>query len=112
MERRQGSAGNGSMIGDAEYLKTLSGYKQKSAVRIWCRKNGIRYLLDARGWPVTTPEALDRALKGSAESGINWDPYQKKVAAKGYRKRREREQDTTTAGKADGKGAIEPNKSS
>ena len=85
------------MIVDAEYLKTLSGYKQKSAVRNWCRKNGISYLLDARGWPVTTPEALDRALKGSAESGPDWaalDEYHKAVAAKGYRGRRNRRPQT------------------
>src|ERR1700688_3822022 len=91
MKRRQDSAGNGAMIGDAEYLKALSGYKQKSAVRNWCRKNGISYLLDARGWPVTTPEALDRALKGSAESGPDWaalEERQKSIVARGYPGRR------------------------
>jgi hypothetical protein len=32
------------VIGSAEYMKALSGYKQKTAIAKWCRKNGIKFL--------------------------------------------------------------------
>jgi hypothetical protein len=65
------------MIGDAEYLKTMSGYSQKASVAKWCKKNGIRYFRNADGWPVTTAAALDRALLPGVEAGPDWSPYAK-----------------------------------
>jgi hypothetical protein len=50
------------VIVDAEHLKALSGLKKKSAVARWCRRSGIQFFLNAGGWPVTIPAALDRAL--------------------------------------------------
>jgi hypothetical protein len=38
------------VIGDAEYLKALSGAKQRGAIREWCRKNGIRTFDNTSGW--------------------------------------------------------------
>ncbi len=63
------------MVGSAEYLKALSGYKQKNAVAKWCKKYGIRFFRNAEGWPVTTAAALDRALLPGVESGPDWSPY-------------------------------------
>ena len=60
------------MVGSAEYLKVLSGYRQSNAIKNWCRKNGIQFLLDARGWPVTTPMALERALDPGVKSEPDW----------------------------------------
>lgn len=54
------------VIGDAEYLKALSGAKQRGAVRAWCRKNGIKTFNNRDGWPVTTAAELDRAISGDA----------------------------------------------
>jgi hypothetical protein len=66
------------MIGDAEYLKTLSGAKQKGSVRAWCRKNGIKTWNNTQGWPVTTAAALDRALTPGIESGPDWSAFDDK----------------------------------
>jgi len=60
------------VIGDAEYLKTMSGYSQKASFAKWCKKNGIRYFRNAEGWPVTTAAAIDRALAPGVESGPDW----------------------------------------
>lgn len=57
------------MVGSAEHLKLMSGYKQKTSVARWCRQNKIQFFLDARGWPTTTPAAIDRALSPGVESG-------------------------------------------
>ena len=45
-------------IGDAEHLKALSGFKQKSAVVRWCKRNGIRFFRNADGWPARIHDAL------------------------------------------------------
>jgi hypothetical protein len=64
------------VIGDAEYLKALSGAKQRGTVRAWCRKNGIKTFDNTDGWPVTTAAALDRALTGGgAEEGPDWSAF-------------------------------------
>jgi hypothetical protein len=78
------------MIGDSEHLRTISGHRQRAAVRRWCRRNGIKYFLDSKGWPVTTPAALDRALAPAAQSGPDWSPYvkEKPTATQGPRQKR------------------------
>jgi hypothetical protein len=40
------------VIGDAEYLKALSGAKRRGAVREWCRQNGIKTFDNTDGSPV------------------------------------------------------------
>jgi hypothetical protein len=69
------------VIGDAEYLKALSGYKQKTAVARWCTKSRIKFFRNSQGWPVTTPAALDRALFGGADSGPDWGYFDDKTIA-------------------------------
>ena len=61
------------VIGDAEYLKALSGYKQKSAIADWCRKNGIKFFRNAQDWPVTTEATLDRALTHETRAEPNFE---------------------------------------
>jgi hypothetical protein len=74
------------VIGDAEHLKSMSGYSQKAGVARWCRKNGIRFFRDKEGWPTTTPAALDRALAPGIESGPDWSACDtKKTIAHGTR---------------------------
>jgi hypothetical protein len=67
--------GESKIVGDAEYLKALSGRKQRSAVASWCRDKGIKYMLNADGWPVTTPAALDRAVTKAVKRGPHWEIF-------------------------------------
>jgi hypothetical protein len=78
------------VIGDADYLKALSGAKQRGVVRAWCRKNGIKTFNNKDGWPVTTVSALDRALMGGVDSGPDWSAFddKKAQAATDLRKKR------------------------
>jgi uncharacterized protein DUF4224 len=76
------------MTGDADHLKAMSGYKQKTSVARWCRKNGIRFFLNAQGWPVTTSEALDRALAPGIESGPDWSAFEPDPNSTHWRHRR------------------------
>lgn len=85
------------VVGDAEYLKAMSGYKQKTSIARWCRKNKIRFFLDAHGWPVTTPEALDRALSPGVELGPNWSAFEPNPNSTHWRHRRRREQEAAAA---------------
>jgi hypothetical protein len=79
------------MIGDAEYLKALSGYKQASAVKCWCRKNGIRFFVNAQGRPVTTEGALDRALSHGVEAKPDWGAFDAWKTGTHWRHRRRRQ---------------------
>jgi hypothetical protein len=63
------------VVGDAEYMKALSGYKQKTSVAHWCTKNKIKFFRNAQGWPVTTATALDNALAGKT-SGPDWSAFE------------------------------------
>jgi Domain of unknown function (DUF4224) len=68
-----GSTVAASAVISAEDMKTLSGYKQKGSIAKWCTKNKIKFFRDARGWPVTTQAALDRALSpGRTTEGPDW----------------------------------------
>jgi len=78
------------VIGDAEYLKALSGAKQRGSVRAWCRKNGIKTFDNNDGWPVTTPAALDRALLGGVDSGPDWGYFDDKKASAAKRSPKKR----------------------
>jgi hypothetical protein len=79
------------VIGDAEYLKALSGYKQKSAIANWCRKNGIKFFLNAQGWPVTTATALNSALLG-VNAGPDWSAFDDWKTGTHWRHRRRRQE--------------------
>ena len=43
-------------------LSALSGYKRPGDVRKWLKRNGVSFMLDKAGRPVTTQEALNRAM--------------------------------------------------
>jgi hypothetical protein len=60
------------VIGDAEYMKALSGYKQKTAIASWCRRNHIKCFRNAQGWPVTTEAEINRALSPSSRVEPDW----------------------------------------
>lgn len=77
------------VIGDAEHLKALSGYKQKTAIANWCRKNRIKFFRNGQGWPVTTADALNHALSGGGtESGPNWTALKPDAKSTHWRDRR------------------------
>jgi hypothetical protein len=78
------------VVGDAEYLKALSGYKQKAAVAHWCTKNKIKFFRNAQGWPVTTPAALDNTLAGKA-STPDWSYFEPDPNSTHWRHKRRRE---------------------
>jgi hypothetical protein len=80
------------IVGDAEYLKALSGYKQKTAVANWCRKNGIKFFRNAQGWPVTTEAALERALFASEIAGPDWSYFDNWKTGTHWRHRRRRQE--------------------
>jgi hypothetical protein len=87
------SAPKSVVIGDAEYLKAMSGYKQKTSVARWCRKNKIQFFLDARGWPVTTRDALNLALSPGIESGPDWSAFKPDPNSTHWRHKRRCEQE-------------------
>jgi hypothetical protein len=66
------------VVGDAEYLKALSGYKQKTAIASWCTRNKIKFFRNAQGWPVTTEAALGRALDGCAMPQPDWSFFEER----------------------------------
>lgn len=80
------------VIGDAEYLKALSGAKQRGAVRAWCRKNGIKTFDNNQGWPVTTAAALDRALSQDVNAGPDWSAFDDWKTGTHWRHRRRRQE--------------------
>jgi hypothetical protein len=51
----------------AEQLKLMSGFKTARAVVEWCKRNGIAYLRNKSGWPVTISDELNRALQAQAD---------------------------------------------
>jgi hypothetical protein len=60
------------VVGDAEYLKALSGYKQRASVAALCTRNHIKFFRNGQGWPVTTEAALDKALSPRAKNEPDW----------------------------------------
>jgi hypothetical protein len=81
------------VIGDAEYLKVLSGAKQRGAVRDWCRKNGIKTFNNRDGWPVTTAAELDRAISGDANRAEpDWSYFDRWKTSPHWRHKRMRQE--------------------
>lgn len=66
------------MIADFDQLKRLSGRDRPSAVRKWLQNQGVSYMLNADGQPVTTEKALNDALaRRRNKPELNW-PVRKK----------------------------------
>jgi hypothetical protein len=60
------------VVGDAEYLKALSGYKQKTTIAAWCTRNRIKFFRNAQGWPVTTEAEINGALHPGSKAEPDW----------------------------------------
>lgn len=54
------------MIANLPDLRKLSGLKRRSDVRRWLSANGIAFMVQPSGDPVTTEEAINIAMHGSA----------------------------------------------
>lgn len=52
------------MIADLPILQRLSGLKQAAAVKRWLRANGVTFMVQPSGQPVTTMDAITRAMYG------------------------------------------------
>jgi hypothetical protein len=50
------------MILDLPDLQKLSGYKRSADVKKWLHKNGISFMVQPSGHPVTTMDAVNLAL--------------------------------------------------
>jgi hypothetical protein len=59
------------MIADFATLQMLSGYKRPSDVKSWLKASGVSFLVQASGTPVTTLDAINRALNGG---GVQREP--------------------------------------
>jgi hypothetical protein len=55
------------MILDLPDLQKLSGLKRRSDVRRWLQKNGVAFMVQPSGNPVTTLDAVNRAMCGDSK---------------------------------------------
>lgn len=55
------------MIADLPHLRKLSGLKRRSDIRRWLRKNGVSFMVQPSGDPVTTLDAINRAMYGNSK---------------------------------------------
>ena len=55
------------MIADLAELQKLSGLKRRSDVRRWLTSNGIAFMVQPSGNPVTTLDAINRAMCGESK---------------------------------------------
>lgn len=60
------------MIADFDDLRRLSGRNRPSAVKKWLQRQGVSYMLNANGQPVTTEKALNDALLRGRKTEPNW----------------------------------------
>jgi hypothetical protein len=54
-------------IADLPTLQELSGLKQPAAVQRWLAANGVAFMVQPSGDPVTTLDAINRALRGNSK---------------------------------------------
>ncbi len=65
------------MILDLTDLQKLSGYTRANDVKKWLRSNGIAFMVQPSGHPVTTLDAVNRAVQGESitrRSAPDWSP--------------------------------------
>jgi hypothetical protein len=55
------------MILDLPDLQKLSGSKRPADVKNWLRKNDVAFMVQPSGHPVTTLDAVNRALLGESK---------------------------------------------
>jgi hypothetical protein len=97
------------IVGDAEYLKALSGARQRGTVRAWCRKNGIKTFDNNDGWPVTTESALDHAVSYDVNAGPDWSAFDAWKTGTHWRHRRLRNERGIPEPTAEPKGLAQMN---
>jgi hypothetical protein len=55
------------MILDLSDLQKLSGYKRAADVKRWLHDNGVPFFVQPSGHPVTTLDAVNRAMCGASK---------------------------------------------
>lgn len=56
-----------AVIADLPHLRKLSGLQRRSDVRRWLRANGVAFMVQPSGDPVTTLDAINRAMYGDSK---------------------------------------------
>ncbi len=79
--------GGEAVIVDLAELRKLSGLTRPADVRRWLTRNGVRFLLQPSGDPVTTLDAINRALYGAGYNKPDLTPPH--AATKGSRSPRQ-----------------------
>lgn len=68
------------MILDFADLQKLSGYKRPHDVKKWLRSNGVAFMVQPSGRPVTTINSVNRALLGDLKrSQPDFSPLPRRV---------------------------------
>jgi hypothetical protein len=63
------------VILDLADLQKLSGYKRATDIKTWLRKNGVAFMVQPSGHPVTTLDAVNLALSPKrCRTEPNWAP--------------------------------------
>lgn len=63
-------------IADLPVLQRLCGLKQPAAVKRWLKTNGVAFMVQPDGRPVTTIDSINRALLGNrGSSEPDWSPF-------------------------------------
>lgn len=57
-------------------LSALSGYRRPADVARWLRRHRIRYMLDKDRKPVTTQDAIERAMIGATKTQPDFSEYE------------------------------------
>lgn len=55
-----------------EDLQELSGFKQKTKVTAWLRKNNIPFVADSQDNPLTTSDILEKAIEGKEPAEVRF----------------------------------------
>jgi hypothetical protein len=61
---------NGDGIADLPVLQRLSGLKQSAAIKRWLAQNGVPFMVQPSGQPVTTVDAITKSILGGRRPGI------------------------------------------
>ena len=70
------------MILDLADLQKLSGYTRSHDVKRWLRWNGVAFMVQPCGHPVTTLDAVNHSLLGKPtqrQSEPNWSPPSRRL---------------------------------
>ena len=76
------------MILDLPDLQKLSGYTRAHDVKKWLRNNGVVFMVQPSGRPVTTLDAVNRAMQGESISRCSVPDWSPPHAARGNKSNR------------------------